>query len=233
MKKKIKICFANYGLAQASCLDKSVEEIQTYKDFDVDITIYTTVEVKHKHKLYDSTIGVNLPYMCREDIVEGLDYFDYFLYSENDHLITEDTLKAWQQYNDELDVPYCCGLYRYEEKEGERFFVDFNKSLGEMTVSRTEQGLVFNNVHQGCFMLNKKQLEHCITSGEFLQNTGRGPYGVLEQGASDPYNKCGLKKVYPHNKELFKRLGIHHLSSKYSKLPGFSDNTLILEDIFN
>lgn len=222
--KKIKICISNFGHHQLWCLDKLVSEYNNFKNYTKDITVYTNVEVPYKHKLYDSNIGMNLPFTCREDLANSVDDFDLFLYSENDILISEDNILAWEEAKEKFETPLTCGFYRYELLDNQKVFVDINKCLGTY-IKKKEPGVFASNLHQGCFLLNKEELKYCIYSGEFVHGTGRGPYETLEQGASDPYNKCGLKKLYPNDINLIKRLGIIHLPSKYSLNPHWVNGT--------
>lgn len=213
---KIKVCIANYGTHQLWCLDRMLAEFASYKKYTVDITEYTTERPNRKHKWYSPSVGMDLPYKCRADMATHLYDFDLFLYNENDHLITEDNIDALLEHTYTLQIPQCSGFYRYEiNPQGKHILLDPCPAYGKQVNKRYEHNFSLHNNHQGCYLLTRDQLKFCINSGEYMHGTGRGPYGSLEQGATDPYNRCGLEKVFPKDMNLFKRLGILHMPVKY------------------
>lgn len=214
---KIKVCIANYGDSQLWCLHRMLEEFKTYKKYEVDITIYSTVDIpNYRCILFDNSIGGQLPFMPRKEIYHARDRYDLFLYNENDHLITEDNIDAYLEVNKNIQLPYCPGFYRYELKDDKKILLDWNPYFGQIKSSENKHMFTVHNVHQGCYLLTKEQLSYCIDSKQFLVPPHEGPYGILEQGASDPYNNCGLNKVFPKDMNLLSRLGIQHLPVKYS-----------------
>jgi hypothetical protein len=63
---------------------------------------------------------------------------------------------------------------------------------------------------------NKKAASSRYRQWWVLVQTHWGPYGIIEQGATDPYTQCGLEKVYPYNLKMLERLLIRHLPLKYA-----------------
>jgi uncharacterized ubiquitin-like protein YukD len=228
---KIKVCIANYGESQIWCLERMLQEFATYKKYNIDITIYTTVDIPgYNCKLYDTKIGGYLPYMCREDMVNDINQFDLFLYNENDQLITEKNIDAFLEFQNTLPENSIAGFLRYENRDEQYILVDISNNCIE---NRDEHIITFTNKHQGCFLLTQKLLKYCIDSGQFLHKEGRGPYGCLEQGATDPYNKCGLTKVFPSQLDKLKNHLILHISNKYAKQQLWLDKGVTIEQIMN
>ncbi|MBM4318340.1 MAG: hypothetical protein FJ116_12805 [Deltaproteobacteria bacterium] len=216
---KIKISISNYGSNQLWCLERMLEEFSKFKKYTLDITEYTTEKTERKHHRFGLKIGQNLPYQCRPHMAKAINDFDLFLYNENDHLITEENIDAFVEHQATLPFHFVSGFIRYEERDSEQILLDPNPFWGKLINKNYGDYFSLVNNHQGCWLLTRDHLRYCIKSGEFLHRTGRGPYGCLEQGATDPYNRCGLTKVFPSDPEKLKKHLILHLPKKYSLQP--------------
>lgn len=214
---KIKVAIANYGESQLDCLKKVIEEFKSYKKYEVDITVYTTIPLEEKHKLYPESIGTNLPYVCRKDMADSIDDYDLFLYDENDMLITEDNIDAFLEHQETLLEDQVSGFIRYELNDGNKILVDMNPYWGKLVTNRDGKDFSIVNVHQGSWLLTRAQLKRCIDSQKFVMDVHHGRGGALEQGASDAYTECGIRKVLPIDLSLLKRLQIRHLPLKYTQ----------------
>ena len=213
---KIKVAIANFGSEQIQHLREVVREYSTFKSHQVDLLVYSTVPVDSPHTLVSASVGMGLPYSCREEMAAAISKYDLFLYSENDMLITEDNVNAFLEHQSRLPRDQVSGFYRYELNNGVKLLLDLNPFWGKVVVEELERDFCVGNKHQGSWLLTKDQLKMCIESGNFLVPPHHGPYGILEQGASDPYTNCGLKKVFPKDLALLERLAIRHLPLKYT-----------------
>lgn len=227
---KIKTYIANYGENQLWCLKKMLQEFATFDRYKIDIVIYTNTNIENFCcKLYNNDIGSNLPYMCREDMANDIENYDLFLYNENDHLITQKNIDAFVEFQKELSSNEIAGFIRYEIRDNQHILVDI---VSESIEHQDDYKVSFQNKHQGCYLLTKNQLKHCIDSGQFLHQSGRGPYGPLEQGATDPYNKCNLNKVFPADSRIKNHL-IWHMTNKYTKEQFWLDKGITVEQLLN
>lgn len=213
---KIKVAIANYGSEQLQYLSQVIREFRSFTDHTVDIMVYSTVPVEANYKLFDPSIGKALPFACREDMAAAASDYDLFLYVENDMLITQDNINAFIEHQSQLEPHQIGGFYRYELNAGVKLLLDLNPFWGNLVAKHYEQHFTVVNEHQGCWLLTQQQLQRCIASGCFLVAPHYGPYGMLEQGASDPYNNCGFEKVLPKDLALLERLQIRHLPLKYT-----------------
>lgn len=213
---KLKVALSNFGNSQIQYLDQVVAEYTRFSKYEVDLTVYSTVPVDPPHRMVCSSVGLGLPFSCREDMAKEISKHDLFLYSENDMLITEDNIDAFLLHQGTLPRDQVSGFYRYELNNGVKLLLDLNPFWGKVVTEVFESDFRVENQHQGSWLLTSSQLQHCIDSGEFLVAPRRGPYGILEQGASDPYTNCGLRKVFPQDLALLERLGIRHLPLKYT-----------------
>jgi len=213
---KIKVAIANYGSDQLQYLSEVLKEFRSFTKHSVDIMVYTTVPVEANYKLFEPSIGKALPFACREDMAAALSTYDLFLYVENDMLITEDNIDAFLEHQAQLEAHQISGFYRYELNAGVKLLLDLNPFWGKLVAKHYDEHFTVVNEHQGCWLLTRQQLSHCIESGNFLVAAHYGPYGMLEQGATDPYNNCQLEKLLPNNLDLLERLQIRHLPLKYT-----------------
>lgn len=213
---RLKVAISNYGNSQVEYLNQVVAEYSMFTKYKVDLTVYSTVPVDPPHRMVCSSVGLGLPFSCRDDMAKEISQHDLFLYAENDMLITEDNIDAFLIHQGTLSSGQISGFYRYEINNGVRLLLDLNPFWGKIVTEVFERDFRVENQHQGSWLLTRSQLQHCIDSGEFLVPPRRGPYGILEQGASDPYTNCGLKKVFPRDLALLERLGIRHLPLKYT-----------------
>jgi hypothetical protein len=213
---RIKVAIANFGESQLEFLAEVLREFRSFQRHAVDITVYTTAPVDAPHKILDGAIGYGLPFACREDMAASINDYDLFLYDENDMLITEENIDAFVECQSMLPPNQICGFYRYELNNGVKLLLDLNPFWGKVVQNMYEQCFTVGNQHQGCWLLTRDQLQHCIDSGNFLVPPHVRPYGMLEQGASDPYTNCGLEKVLPRDLALLEKLQIRHLPLKYT-----------------
>lgn len=213
---KLKVALSNFGNSQVGYLNQVVDEYSRFSKYKVDLTVYSTVPVDPPHRMMCTSVGLGLPFSCREDMAKEIEGHDIFLFSENDMLITEDNIDAFLQHQATLSSHQVSGFYRYELNNGVKLLLDLNPFWGKVVVENFEKDFAVENQHQGSWLLTRSQLKHCIESGQFLVPPHRGPYGILEQGASDPYTNCGLQKVFPKDLNLLERLGIRHLPLRYT-----------------
>lgn len=212
---KIKVAIANYGYAQRGYLKQVISELKSFKTHSVDITVYTTIPLNEKHIMFPDSVGHDLPFKCRKDMADSINDYDLFLYLENDMLVTEDNINAHLEHQATLPEKQVSGFIRYELSETKKILVDLNPSWGKIVIESIGDNFSVVNDHQGSWLLNKEQLQHCIDSGKFVIDKHHGRGGALEQGASDPYSECKLKRVLPKDLKLLERLQIQHLSAKY------------------
>ena len=226
---KIKVAIANYGNSQLEHLNRVVEEFQRFKKHQVDLVVDTTVEVPYPHRMYPASVGAGLTFVCRDDMAASVDDYDLFIYNENDMLITEDNIDAFLEHSGELFDGFVSGFLRYENDPIKgKILTDLNVFWGkQMGRAVSEQDFVPHNVHQGCWVLLRKDLKKVIASKQFLNS----PRKNLEDGASDPYSWCGLTKVMPRNVTACERLLIHHLPDKYIHRPEWKTGGITLQQL--
>jgi 2-polyprenyl-3-methyl-5-hydroxy-6-metoxy-1,4-benzoquinol methylase len=76
-------------------------------------------------------------------------------------------------------------------------------------------------------MLTRRQLKHCIDSGNYLVDPHQGRYDLICAAGTDPYTQCGLTRLIciSHLKEF----ELHHLSNAYLGRVGVDQDAMDLQ----
>lgn len=240
---KILVAIVNYGEEQLSYLDKIVSEYKSMS-YDVDIVIHTNPGIKHfdtdlysdiiklEYKLntpiklsdgrtWTMTSYQELPWTTRQTLYLGKDDYDFFIFTENDHLITESHIENHIKISKILPDDRIAGLIQYEEYEKGRFYPAYHgkfkwdydsvEQYGEYIVAH------FGNVHQASFLLTKKQHDKVIKElPDYLtDNIRKVPYSVKPRVNTDIYTHGGMKKVLPISH--WEDFHVYHLPNVYYK----------------
>lgn len=162
---------------------------------------------------------MHLPFSTRKTILERLDEFDLFIYTENDILITKENIEAFLNISPVLGKNRVCGFMRFElDHRRLRYYTDVHGGWKWDPKSVIKIGKYvfakFANLHQGCFVLTNEQMRLAISSGGFLTPPHKnGQYGLLESAATDVYSQCRLSK-YLCISNLNDFL-VHHMPNNY------------------
>jgi 2-polyprenyl-3-methyl-5-hydroxy-6-metoxy-1,4-benzoquinol methylase len=158
------------------------------------------------------------PFPHKQLFAERLNGYDFFIYSEDDMLVTERNLRAFIEVSAKLQENEIPGFLRYEERPGGGHNypeIHGHYHWDPATVHRHGEYTLafFTNEHAACYVLTQKQLQKAIDSGGFLVGPHKGKYDPLCTAATDPYTQCGFQKVVciSHMEDFL----IHHLPNKY------------------
>lgn len=222
VKKNILVVIVNYGEEQLKYLQQVIDEFRTFKNYNVSIVIHsnitlptiTKIDAGNVLKLDDYQL---LPMTCRQMINQEADNFDYFIYTENDHLWKEKHVERYEEYLNILPEDRIAGLIQYEENETGKYYPAYHAHYDWDYNSVEEFGgkkfAHFTNVHQASFILSKKQLAKIKETKDFNQFFSNDHYSVKCKTNTDIYQYCGMKKVIcisDFNDNL-----IHHLPNVY------------------
>ena len=240
---KILINISNYGIQQIDFLQEVVANFQSWsieKKIVIDTSIDLSNHLKLAHnfleqRIFDPKIGHKLPFSHRGLFANEQKNFDYFLYTENDLLISENAIKCFENAKSILEEDEILGFIRFENYEHSKYLTDFDfKTPISKFPAWKQKNIIFFSPeiqHSGCYLIDKKQLAKAIKSGGYLVKPHTKPYGMLEQGASDIYTQCGFKPKFipiPYSDVL-----VHHLPNKYVQMKnGLARHLVSLLDEF-
>jgi hypothetical protein len=228
MKKRLLISIANYGDLQLKYLKCVIDNFETY-NYEISIVIDTTIDLSHiingrqfiTQRIFDCSVGQALPFKHRSYFANNIAHYDLFLYTENDHFIPQHAIDFIANTSSSLGNDEIIGFIRYEIDKGIYYLIDQDIKFPISKFHAWEEnGQIFFTpfiFHSGCYLISQEQLRHAIASGGYLARAHIGPYGMLEQGASDIYTQCGFKPKFlplPIEPVL-----IHHMPDKYVQMP--------------
>ncbi|MFW9882517.1 MAG: hypothetical protein ACFFG0_56365 [Candidatus Thorarchaeota archaeon] len=131
MKKKILVVISNYGTKQLPYLKGVLQEYNNFKKYKIKIILLTTEYIKNlnypnlaiKQEIFDKSLGLWLTHKHKKYIFENKNYFDIFIYSENDIPINEDNLDIFRKHSENLkNTNLILGFLRYEQKN--KYLID-------------------------------------------------------------------------------------------------------------
>ena len=160
----------------------------------------------------------SLPFAHKLLFAEEVDNYDVFIYSEDDMLMTAVNISAFIEYTNVLPPGQISGLIRFEEgPSGAIQYCDIHAGAYWDTQSVQTAGqhtfAYLSNEHSACYLLTQEQLRHALQSGNYLLAPHQGRYDMLVTAATDPYTRCGFRKMICISE--LERSSIHHLPNKY------------------
>lgn len=234
MLKRILVGITNFGTYHDDYLRRLLSEylsmglslkVLVFSDRWKNLDGFGTVVVK---EVAQDTLS--LTWAHRERFAQHAEEFDYFLYSEDDILITKQNVEAWIAANDALgDCGKVPGFFVKEVGLGSRVnYPQGHSPFHWNGFTERIDGRVFakhTNVHSACTMLSRKQLRIAIDSGKYVAPAhGEGRYAVRELACSGPFVECGLEKVIEVTH--FDDFCVQHLPASYIGVLGTAEEVM-------
>lgn len=242
---KLLVVIVNYGSEQIKYLEQVVTELKSFKKYEVTIIINSNIALNITGTDKVNVIELDdyqlLPLTCRKTIWNNKDKYDYFIYTENDHLFLEKHIDKHIEYSKILPKNRISGLIQYEEDETGKYYpgyhLHFNWNYNSIETYGNKKFAHFNNVHQASFILTKEQLlrvgkkidfvnlvdDKDSKQVKFLKKTFRKitkidllnkeEYSVKCKVNTDIYQYAGMKKLICISE--FEDNLIHHLPNLY------------------
>ena len=219
--KKILAVLVNYGDEQLSFLYKVVDELRTFSNYDVTIVVNSNIELDIEGVDHVNVIELDnyqlLPMTCRQVIDLEADNFDYFIYSDNDHLWREHHVDKFIEYESILPENRIAGLIQYEEDNTGKYYPAYHASY-EWDYNSVEEYngkkfAHFTNVHQASFIISKNKLIKIKETKDFSQFFGNDQYSLKCKTNTDIFLHSNMKKVICISE--FDLNLIHHLPNHY------------------
>jgi hypothetical protein len=239
---RILTTIASYAGNSSEYLKLVVNELKQVSD----VVVFSpeTIDIDGvKTEIRDKSLQHGLVFEPRQYILDRLEEYDYFLYNEDDILITPEALLYAVEVNENLtrqNLQYSVGFLRYEVENGIPEFVDLapynSVHLGGNGVSdiiryvtNIQNTYYFNawNPHSGNFLLSKQQVEMLHKNNHFPTTPQATYVGLLESGAT---GFCDVVRKYTPVLD-YKKLMVHHLSNKYIFNP-VKVSTNLLDNFF-
>ena len=220
---KVLVAIANYGTGNDKFLSRVLGEFRGMRH-EVDIVVNTNIP-KDLGRDVEVVVGYpaadprSLPFAHKQIFADRSRNYDLFIYTEDDTLITEENIDAFLRVTAVLPENEIAGFLRTEQRsDGAIFFPDviFHYHWDVESISRRGpyKFAYFSDEHSGSYILTKEQLRRAISSGGFIVPFYDEKYPPLETAATDPYTRCGFRKMMciSHFQEFI----LPHLSNKYA-----------------
>ena len=224
--KSLLVSIANYGNTQLSLMKRSIEEFKSYKNFNVTISVHTTIDLDIPKIIitkYDDSIKWDLVYKHRWEFIKEIDNFDYFMFIENDTLVKEDALNVFCKHDPFLSENTCIGFVRYEKPENtdDLSLLDVNYWGGVLNKNiKIDDRTYFelDQQFQSCWILPQERLRKIMNLPFFPKIVYWG-----DTGSAGIFSRWGgnIKKITPQNIEELEACLIHHMSNKYVKIKNY------------
>jgi 2-polyprenyl-3-methyl-5-hydroxy-6-metoxy-1,4-benzoquinol methylase len=223
MPLRLLVVVASYGQKNVPFLRRL---IQGYRSMPLDVDVVVVSEgPKDLGADVPVVVGLpsanpwSLPFAHKRIFAERVEQYDLFAYSEDDMEVTTANIAAFLRLAGQLRADEIAGFLRYEvDASGAWSLPDIHDRFhwnpdavaqrGEHTIGE------FTNVHAAFYLLTRAQLERALASGQFLGEPYEAEYDMLVTAATDPYTRCGFRKVLALSS--VDDFLIHHLSDRYA-----------------
>ena len=246
MKKTVLAVLVNYGDEQLDYLQEVVTALKKFEKYRVTVVVHSNITLDQvkgidQVKLFEKQPGVRsltdvlfklklgvkwtgrmfdlnlLPMTCRKTIVEAANQYDYYIFSENDHLWLEHHLDNFIEYEAILPINRIAGLIQYEANESGKYFPGHHAHYGwDLDSIEVHGGKIFahfTNVHQASFLISNTQLSRILETKDFGNFLSKDSYSTKCRTNTDLYQYCGMKKLICVSD--FEENLIHHLPNIY------------------
>ena len=184
---------SNYNSWDLSKYDLTIRMYVTDK---YDVSEYSNLDIEQK--VYSEDLHVNLGWQHRDWFIENRNNYDYFIWNENDILITQETFETWKLVDQDLpgerDI---AGLICWEDKEDIGYAIQqsprwFGEPIIEQIPYKGDIFMHFTNPQTACYLISKEKF-NILLNEDLYTPTTLNPRGDFKDGR----NKWSIK--YPKN----------------------------------
>lgn len=236
---KILISISTYGEKNNKYLNQVIDEYKSFKKYDTDIIVNGTIPLERKDITFVTHKNPkNTAYFHRKEFFEKQDDYDFFLFSENDMLIFEDSIDLYAQYENKLPENYCLGFLRFENTpEKVKYLIDlwlnvhgYDFIKNQCISINDESFFIVTNPFQSSYILSRKKLKYVIKNSNYLTTGDEFASEVIESASSGIFTDWGfqtgvINKVIPLSKDSIKKCFIEHLPGNHCNPPGINAST--------
>ena len=208
--------------------------IYIHCNFEIKKKIKFVTFIKHNLKNKDPH---KLSWMCRPYMKKQKDYFDYFIYSEDDIIFNKKNFKAWLKFKDVcIRKKFNLSFLRTEtlKKNNELWSIDQPTNINQSLIINKRLFVILKNPYCAMWIYDKKEFKNFIKSKYWNLNNwlGNNPYTDLKTREKSAIGWNGLNmnrykaSIVPiQNYKVLNDFYIKHLGEKYLKYGPFSINT--------
>lgn len=233
---KVLAAIANHGSGNRVFLDQLLGAHRK-SSFETRVVVLSNLE-KDVGDDIDVRVGVpsrnpwSLPFAHRQLFREELEEHDLFIYSEDDTLLKERHVAAFQWADSVLQKNEIAGFLRIErDPDGNEFYSTCHSFFRWIPSSVRERGGVlwarYSNEHSACFVATREQIQAGINSGGFGLEPHEGRYDMLCAAATDIYANCGFERLICLDR--IDDFSLEHLPNKYIGKMGLAKSDVLIQ----
>ena len=230
---RILVGIASFGTKNDHYLRQVIRQYRGMT-FQTDIVVFSNAE-KTLPPGVELRVGLpsrdpwSLPFAHQQVFADRAGDYDLFIYSEDDILITEQNLRAFELVAEFLHDGEIAGFVRTErDAEDNTTYPDIHGHFRWDPSSAVVRGdYLFAHLsceHSACYVMSRSQLRRAIASGGYLVKPHDWEYDLLCTAATDPYTQCGLRKLIPISH--LSQFSVEHLSNRYAGQLGMAADEL-------
>jgi 2-polyprenyl-3-methyl-5-hydroxy-6-metoxy-1,4-benzoquinol methylase len=217
------VVIANFGTTNDKFLCQLLEEYRGMS-FPVHLHVLTNIT---KDWGPDVTVHVglpalnprSLPFVHRRLFAEHIASADYFIYSEDDTLVSERNIRAFLDVSRVLRPDEIPGFLRVEDRPNGELCVTtahgpYRWDPSSLVRRDSLAFASFTNYHSAFTMASRAQVQKAIASGGFLVPPHADRFAMLECAASDLYTQCGMTRLLCIDR--LEDFLVHHLPNNYN-----------------
>lgn len=233
---KILVSIATYGIKNVEYLKRVIDEYKSFKNHDIDIIVHGTTPLNRNditfitHEDPECTV-----YYHRNDFIEKQNEYDYFLFSEDDILISEQTIDTYIRYDSILPHDHCLGFLRYENTpEKIKYLIDLWLNVPGYDYIKSScvqidkhNYFTVTNPHQSCYILSQVKLKYTIANSRYIRDNCSMGLETSSSGIFTDWVLGGgpIQKVLPLSHSDLKKCLIEHLPGNHCNPPGINSST--------
>lgn len=233
---KVLAAIANHGTGNRVYLEQLLGAHRE-SSFDTRVVVLSNID-KNVGEDIEVRVGVpsrnpwSLPFAHRELFREEIGEHDLFIYSEDDTLLKERHVAAFQWAESVLQKDEIAGFLRIErDPAGNEFYSSCHSFFRWRPSSVRERGGAlwarFSNEHSACFIATREQIQAGIEVGGFGVEPHEGRYDMLCAAATDIYANCGYERLICLDR--LEDFSIEHLPNKYIGKMGLAKSDLMVQ----
>ena len=219
---KVLVSIANHGNGNWQYLKKV---LGAYRKMPIDVTLVVLSNIpKHLGDDIEVIVGVpsknpwSLPFAHRTLFRERINDYDYFVYSEDDTLLSWTVFESFTSSINDITKSEIAGFLRTElSPNGEVYYSTCHGIFRWIPSSVRRRGkdlwAKYSNDHSACFVASQEQLRLGIESGGFPIEPHEGRFDMLCSAATDLYTSCGFEHLI--NIDQIENFSLPHLPNKY------------------
>ena len=230
VKSRLLVCIAfHYVESRIDYVKQLLNNYATYK-VDVDIIVDSNLYIDLNAQVYvhDLEDPYHLTWTHRKHFIDNIDNYDYFMYVEDDMLVTYEAFNEYiSNFNALWELGCVPSFIRVEHYNGKKFVTDvISKQSVNLISVNGKSFTTLSQPYHAFWIMPNKQLKESITQDFTKLDISR------ENAASYPmWGLCKTPMVRVENNQISELSYSYHLANNYASDPNNCYGKIEVKDI--